>query len=286
MLQEEEERLETQQFSLHGGMAAVQRFQGVDEGIAVSRDDRQASVGKGAMSGTESIDQALIAHPILKDVRFNQSFPLVIDTKKMFLEFEECFDNSLRESPMIGIDHHFAELVEQPVWPSRGKGRRYVPSKLPAIEKDIDDGLAFGKYRLSKGISVGATAHCVQKGEGRRVKWDLKEVNKNLKLQDFPILAVKDLMRSERTGTWMVTLDLLKALKQIPIEEDSQKIFNLRSPAYDVMPKVMMMGDANAPGKLNQEVQALFGKVPGLLTYLDDLSISADGPKALLDWVG
>jgi hypothetical protein len=52
----------------------------------LSRDDRQASVGKGAMSGTESIDQALMAHPILKDVRFNKSFPLVIDMKRMFLE--------------------------------------------------------------------------------------------------------------------------------------------------------------------------------------------------------
>jgi hypothetical protein len=60
--------------------------------------------------------------------------------------------------------------------------------------------------------------------------------------------------RDERIGTWMVTLDLLKAFKQIPIEEGSQKIFNLRSPACDVMPTVMMMGDSNAPGKLNQVV--------------------------------
>jgi hypothetical protein len=107
--------LKTQKFSLHGGLATFQRFQGVDEGIAVSRDDRQASVGKSTMSGTESIDQALTAHPILKDIRFNKSFPLAIDMKKTFLEFEECFDNSLRESPMIGIDPHFTALVEQPV---------------------------------------------------------------------------------------------------------------------------------------------------------------------------
>ena len=83
----------------------------------------------------------------------------------------------------------------------------------------------------------------------------------------------------------MVTLDLLKAFKQIPIEEGSQKIFNLRSPACDVMPTVMMMGDANAPGKLNQVLQSLFGKVPGLMVYLDDLTISTDDPQVLLDRV-
>jgi hypothetical protein len=186
---------------------------------------------------------------------------------------------------MIGIDPHFAELVEQPVWLLRGKERRYVPAKLAAIEKGIDDGLVLGKYQLSKGISVGAPAHYMQKGEGWRVTWDLKEVKKNLKLLDFPALAVKDLMRSERIGTWMETLYLLKGFKQIPIEESSQKIFNLRSPACDVMPTVMMMGDVNAPGKLNQVVQSLFGKVPGLMAYLDDLAISADGPKVLLDRV-
>jgi hypothetical protein len=186
---------------------------------------------------------------------------------------------------MVGIDPHYARLIDNPVWPSRGKGRRYVASKLAAIEIDISDGLALGKYRLSKGISVGAQAHCVQKGEGWRVTWDLKEVNKNLQLQDFPALAVKDLMRSERIGLWMVTLALLKAFKQIPIEEGSQKIFNLRSPACDVAPTVMMMGEANAPGKLNQVVQSLFGKVPGLMAYLDDLTISADDPHVLLDRV-
>ena len=107
-------------------------------------------------------------------------------------------------------------------------------------------------------------------------------MNKNLKLQDFPALAVKDLMRSEQIGMWMITLDLLKAFKQIPIEEGSQEIFNLRSPACDVMPTVMMMGDANAPGKLNQVLQSLFGKVPGLMVYLDDLTISTDDPKSSL----
>ena len=83
----------------------------------------------------------------------------------------------------------------------------------------------------------------------------------------------------------MVTLDLLKAFKQIPIEEGSREIFNLRSPACDVIPTVMMMGDANAPGKLNQVLQSLFGKVPGLMVYLDDLTISTDDPQVLLDRV-
>jgi hypothetical protein len=90
LLQEAEEWLETQQFPLHGGLTTVQRFQGVDEGIAVNWDGRQASVGKGTMSGTKSIDQTLAVHPILKDVRFNQSFPLADDMKRIFLEFEEC----------------------------------------------------------------------------------------------------------------------------------------------------------------------------------------------------
>jgi hypothetical protein len=67
----------------------------------------------------------------------------------MFLVFERFFDNELRDSPMIGIDPHYAELIANPAWPSRGKERRYVPSKLAAIEKDITDGLALGKYRLS-----------------------------------------------------------------------------------------------------------------------------------------
>jgi len=82
--------------------------------------------------------------------------------------------------------------------------------------------------------------------------------------------------------------DLVKVLQStgmIPIQEDTQKIFNLRAPACDVMPTVMIMGDANAPGKLNQVVQALFGKVPGLMAYLGDLTISADDPTVHLDWV-
>jgi len=140
LLQEAEEWVKTEQFSLHGGLSAVQNFQGVDEGMAVSRDDRQASIGKGAKSGsnpisgshapkksgesTKAIDQALTAHPIMKDMRFNPSFPLVVDMKRMLLQFERCFGNELRDSPMIGIDPHYAKLIDNPVWPSRGKGCR------------------------------------------------------------------------------------------------------------------------------------------------------------------
>ena len=74
LLQEAEEWVESERFPLHGGLSAVPRSQGVDEGIAVNRDDRHASRGKRAKPGSNPVGSS---HTPKKSGESSSCLPIV-----------------------------------------------------------------------------------------------------------------------------------------------------------------------------------------------------------------
>ena len=92
-------------------------------------------------------------------------------------------------------------------------------------------------------------------------------------------------MRFNKLGTYQASLDLVEAYSQVPLDEKSQRLFAVSGPSGIFAPTRMMMGDPNSSGKFNAMVRQLWGHVPGLVSYLDDLTITSDDPETLVDRV-
>ena len=202
-------------------------------------------------------------------------------------------DDSFAKLP-VSIRRKFKDTVTDELSPQSGtktythdielkegaKPPRLHPYRLtPKLEKacrEIIDGLLKNGFIVESKSPVSSPMLLVKKKDGTyRLVVDYRELNKATIKDPFPLPRIDDLMAKIGDCSIFTTLDLHSGYHQIPLAEDSEELTAFSTPFGHYHYKVMPFGLCNAPATFSRYMNRLFGDMPHVFVYLDDILIAS-----------
>ena len=112
-----------------------------------------------------------------------------------------------------------------------------------------------------------------------RIVFDYRQLNAITERMAYPLLNIQTLIDKFRGKHWISTIDLKSGYWHIPVApEDRAKtafVFNGRLYEWNVMP----FGPTNAPPHFQKAMNHIFGDLPFVSVYLDDIVVLSDDPQ-------
>ena len=152
-----------------------------------------------------------------------------------------------------------------------------VPRKVPfALKPKIDAEL---DRMVRDGVIspvTGPTAWCsnivpVEKPNGSvRICVDLREVNRAVKRENYPIPSFDDLASQFKNAAVFSILDARSGYHQIPLEEESRKITTFITHRGRFCFNRLPFGITSASEIFQRRMEAILGDLPGVVIYQDD----------------
>lgn len=178
--------------------------------------------------------------------------------------------------PEIGCVKQFVHRVkiDPTVQPVRQKLRRLPFAVRDAVSAELDHLLLAGIIEeIDASAWVSPIVVTKKKNGGIRMCTDLREPNKAVITDCYPLPHIDELFSSLRGATLFSTIDLANAYNQVPLHKDSRDItafithkglFRFRRVPY---------GLASAPSAFQKMMATILEGVPGVQNYLDDLIV-------------
>ena len=130
--------------------------------------------------------------------------------------------------------------------------------------------------RIEKAKYVSGIFVVPKKTGDIRIVFDYRKINSITERRRYTIPRTQELLAKFKGKNYITSLDLKGGYWHIPIrEKDRHKtafIFNGNIYQWNVMP----FGPMNAPEYFQQCMSRLFGEIPFVVTYIDDISILSD----------
>ena len=154
---------------------------------------------------------------------------------------------------------------------------RPVPYAMkPLVEKELDclekegviDPIPFADW-------AAPIVPVLKSNKTVRICGDFKlTVNKECKLDRYPIPRIEDLFAKLSGGKLFSKLDLSQAYQQICLEEESKKfvVVNTHKGLYRF--NRLLYGISSAPGIFQRTMESLLQGIPHVVVYLDDILIT------------
>lgn len=140
------------------------------------------------------------------------------------------------------------------------------------IQKDVIEEAA--------GASWVSPVQIVYKGNGElRVCVDLREANKAVIRERFPIPRIQDLLRQLSGARMFSTLDLRKAYWQVHLAEESREITSFIAAGKVYQFKRLPFGLASAPEVYQRVMSIVCEGLSGVLSYFDDVVVYGSTPE-------
>jgi hypothetical protein len=99
-------------------------------------------------------------------------------------------------------------------------------------------------------------------------------VNRESKVEQYPIPRLEDLLVKLGGGKLYSKLDMSHAYNQLLLSEESQNILTLNTHKGLFRVKRLPYGVSSAPAIFQRTVESLVGDIPGVVCYLDDILIA------------
>lgn len=172
------------------------------------------------------------------------------------------------------------ELIEN-AKPVFCKPRRIPPALKPAVDKCLDDLIAKKVYIPIKWSEWATPLVIVPKpGDKVRICGDFKvTVNHQIKVDQYPLPRPEDLFDAMNGGKKFSKLDLKDAYLQIPLDEQSKKVLVINTHRGLFECQDLAFGVASAPAIFQEIMEKLLAGIPGVIIYLDDITITAENDE-------
>lgn len=168
----------------------------------------------------------------------------VKERESILQEFEDIFQEELG----VFNDYEYDIKVNKEV-PPKVQRQRPVPAPLESrLKEEIERMIREDVIEQASGSSWVSPVHIVYKENGElRICVDLREANKAVIRERFPIPRIQDLLRQLSGATMFSTLDLRKAYWQIRLSEESREITSFMAAGKVYQFKRLLFGLASAP---------------------------------------
>lgn len=196
-------------------------------------------------------------------------------------EFDSGFIHSFKyEIPFIEEEHPMKDgFLSKEYW-MNDENKAEVRGQLNGLLKSK-------KVRECRFPRWVSSLFCVPKKTGDvRIVFDFRKLNLICKKLKRPIPDTRKLLRKFKDKTHITSLDLKGGYWHIPIAEDHKSrtafIFDGKIYEWNVLP----FGLTNAPMFFQQAMDEIFGHLPFVTIYLDDISILSDSAEQHKEHLG
>lgn len=99
-------------------------------------------------------------------------------------------------------------------------------------------------------------------------------LNKNLLMDEHPLLTIEELFASMSGGTKFSKLDLTRAYLQLEVDPECREYLTLSTYRGLYRPTRLMYGVASAPAIFQRFMENLLHDIPGVSVFIDDIKIT------------
>lgn len=99
-------------------------------------------------------------------------------------------------------------------------------------------------------------------------------INRAVKLDQYPIPKIEDLLTKIAAGKYFTSLDMSQAYQQLPLHDESKKLVTINTHKGLFVYNCLPYGIFSVPGIFQRTVKTLLQGIPNVLIYLDDILVS------------
>ena len=174
--------------------------------------------------------------------------------------------------------------------------RRYTPQQtqfmreLVAELKEADMVVPFGDIKDEKEVWAIANAVCTPKkgADKLRMAFDMRELNELLQYINIPAPTAAELVEIFSGKQLFLSFDLFKAFWQLPLSEQSRRLYTLATADELIMPTRVIMGAKNSMAALAKAVREILGDLideGSIGVYADDGAGGSATLNGMLDLI-
>ena len=169
--------------------------------------------------------------------------------------------------------HHSIELKDNSKAPPRLKTYRIPIAYEDEIQIMIDQWISDGTIEYSKSEWCSPLVVVKKKDGSLRLAIDFRILNERCKYDAYPSPRIDELLQGLHNASIFSKLDFKSAYHQIPLDENSKEFtaFRFRNQLYQFA--VMPFGLATASQTCIRLMNRLFGNIPFVKVYIDDVLI-------------
>ena len=207
----------------------------------------------------------------------------ISDHQSIFATYKDCptaVEKLLEQFPNITqpfsatnpVTHNTKHYIETTGPPLASRPRPLHGPKLAAAKAEFEKLVSLGIVEPSKS-PWSSPIHLVPKGEGYRVTGDYRRLNNRTTKDCYPMKNIASLTCLLHGKMVFSKLDLVRGYNQIPMEESSIPKTAVTTPFGLFQYTHMPYGLCNASQTFQRFMDELFGDLPYVFVYIDDVLI-------------
>ena len=189
-------------------------------------------------------------------------------------KYSACFEKrtSLPTERVPG--ESFRIQLEAGTQPVHRNYYRLSPQQQEALRELLAEYVDAGKMDICAGSSWGAPVLLIPKKDGGwRVVFDYRILNMATVKDRYPLPRIDDLLQNLRGSAIFSSVDALDGFHQVPMDTNDIDKTAVVTPFGSYVWRVMPMGLANAPAMFQRMMNRIFGALPFLKVYMDDILV-------------
>ena len=181
--------------------------------------------------------------------------------------------------PKHGVKHYIPTTGR----PVQSRARRLDPQKLATAKAEMDKLCKLGVARRGKSEWASPLLVVPKPDGSARVCGDYRRLNNQTIDDKYPVRALQDFNAELYGKTIFSKIDLLKGYHQIPVaDEDVGKTAVITPFGLFVFPRTPF-GLKNAGQDFQRLMDAIFGDIPRIFVYIDDILVASESPEQHLE---
>ena len=171
-----------------------------------------------------------------------------------------------------GIRHH----IPTNGFPVQSRARRLNPEKLAVAKEELGKLEALGICYRGKSEWASPLMVTTKPDGGWRVCGDYRRLNAMTPDDRYPVRTLQDFTSELHGKRWFSKIDLLKGFHQIPVaDEDVEKTGVITPFGLFLFPRTPF-GLKNAGQDFQRLMDSIFGDIPYIFVYIDDILIASE----------
>jgi RNase H-like domain found in reverse transcriptase/Integrase zinc binding domain/Reverse transcriptase (RNA-dependent DNA polymerase) len=197
---------------------------------------------------------------------------------KVLAKYEDLFRGTLGEWPDEEIS---VELTPDAVPYHCGKPIRIPHVHLETLKKEVQRLVEIGVLEVVDGAKAGpwcAPSFIIPKKDGRvRFITDYRELNKRIRRKPWPMPHIMDLIQDVGSYRYVTALDLSMGYYHFKLDKELSDMSTFMLPFGLFKYTRLPMGLSISPDFFQERMAKLFGDLPWIKVFLDDLLIFSNG---------